>query len=113
MANKKLKNIKTIQINKAQSTLCRVLDIFVPRELTFELTRFCRVARASRLTCTQQTHCGMHASIFSHTQMITRVGILLYVRLESGDDRPGEEHMDLPIISSSFEMATVIKGLLK
>ena len=35
-----------------------------PRELTYELTQFCCVASASRLACTQQTHCGMHTSIF-------------------------------------------------
>ena len=31
-------------------------------------------AASSRLACTQQTHCGMHTSIFSHTQMTTRAG---------------------------------------
>ena len=37
-----------------------------PQELAYELTRFHRVAGKSRLACTQQTHCGMHASISSH-----------------------------------------------
>jgi hypothetical protein len=55
-----------------------------PRELTYELTRFRRGAGASRLACTQQTHCGMHTSFFSHTQMTTRAGSLVYVRVESG-----------------------------
>ena len=36
---------------------------------------------------TQQTHCGMHTSIFSHTQMTTRAGSLVYVRVESGRER--------------------------
>jgi hypothetical protein len=42
-----------------------------PRELTYELTRIRRVAGSSRLACTQQTRCGMHSSIFSHTPTIT------------------------------------------
>ena len=49
--------------------------------------QFRRVAGASRLACTQQTHCGMHTSIFSHTQMTTRAGSLVYVRVESGCER--------------------------
>ena len=55
-----------------------------PRELTYELTWVRRVAGAFWLACTQQTHCGMHASIFLPTQMITRAGSLVYVRVESG-----------------------------
>ena len=55
-----------------------------PRELTYELTRVRRFAGAFWLACTQQTHCGMHASIFLHTQIITRAGSLVYVRVESG-----------------------------
>ena len=58
-----------------------------PRELTYELTQFRRVAGASRLACTQQTHCGMHTSIFSPTQDTTRAGSLDYVRVESGRER--------------------------
>ena len=61
------------------------------RELTFELTRFRRVAGAARLACTQQTHCGMHASIFSHTQTTTRAGSLVYAQVESGRDAAREE----------------------
>ena len=48
-------------------------------------------AASSRLACTQQTHCGMHAAIFSHTQMITQAGSLVYVQAESGHDRAHEE----------------------
>ena len=58
-----------------------------PRELTYELTQFRRVVGASRLACTQQTHCGMHTSIFSPTQDTTRAGSLDYVRVESGRER--------------------------
>ena len=80
--------------------LTTVWHIFDPRQLTFELTRFRRVAGASRLACTQQTHCGMHASIFSHTRMTTRAN-------NSGLCPSGErsrsstrgKNADLPIIS--------------
>ena len=58
-----------------------------PREFTYELTQFRRVAGASQLVCTQQTHCGMHTSIFSHTQMTTQAGSRVYVRVESGRER--------------------------
>ena len=44
-------------------------------------TVFQRVAGVSRLACMQQTHYGMHALIFSHTQMTTRAGSLVYVRV--------------------------------
>ena len=64
-----------------------------PRELTSELTRFRRVAGASPLACTQQTHCGMRASIFSHTRTTMRAGSLVYVRVESGHKRASEENM--------------------
>ena len=57
------------------------------RELTYELTQFRRVAGASRLACTQQTHCGMRTSIFSHTQMTTPSRSLVYVRVTSGRER--------------------------
>ena len=72
-------------------TLCRQRDVFVPRELTYELTQFCCIAGPSQLACTQQTHCDMHASIFSHTQMTTRADSLVYVRVESGCDGTGED----------------------
>ena len=39
-------------------TLRRRLVVYDPRELTYELTRFRLGAGASRLACTQQTHCG-------------------------------------------------------
>ena len=65
---------------------CRLV-VYDPRELTYELTRFHLGAGASRLACTQQTHCGMHTLIFSHTQMTTRAGSLVYVRVESGRER--------------------------
>ena len=77
----------------ARIILWRQRDVFVPRELTFELTRFRRVAGSARLACTQQTDCGMHASIFSHTRTTTRAGSLVYVRVESGRDRAREENM--------------------
>ena len=82
-----------------------------PRVLTYELNQFCRVAGASRLAGTQQTHCGMH--IFSHTQMTTRAGSLVYVRVESGCDPSSTtgNKQTLPIISSSFWMAVGLKGL--
>ena len=83
-----------------------------PRELTYELTQFRRVAGASRLACTQQTHCGMHTSIFSHTQMTTRAGSLVYVRVESGCKRAEGHKRTLPIISSSFWMTVGVKGLI-
>ena len=66
-------------------------DIFVPRELTFELTRFCHVAGLSRQACMQQTHSGMHASIISHTQFTTRAGSLVYIWVGSGGDQTGED----------------------
>ena len=77
------------------------MDIFVKRELTYEPTRFCHITGASQLACKQKTdtYSDDHPS---------RAGSLVYVRVESGRDRAGE---DLPIISSSFEMATVVKGL--
>ena len=53
--------------------------------------RFRRVTGPSRLACTQQTHCGIHASIFSHTRMTTRAGSLVYVRVESSCDQTGED----------------------
>ena len=68
-------------------TLRRRLVVYDPRELTYKLTRFRLGAGASRLACTQQTHCGMHTSIFSHTQMTTQAGSLVYVRVESGRER--------------------------
>ena len=68
-------------------TLRRRLVVYDQRELTYELTRFRRGAGASWLACTQQTHCGMHVSIFSHTQMTTRAGSLVYVRVKSGRER--------------------------
>ena len=37
------------------------------------------------------SHIGMHASIFSHTRTTTWAGSLVYVRVESGRDRPSEE----------------------
>ena len=37
-----------------------------------------------RLACTLQTHCGMHAAIFSHTWITTQVGSLVHVRVGSG-----------------------------
>ena len=77
----------------AELTLWRQRDVFVQREFTFELTRFRRVAGSAWLACTQQTHCGMHASIFSHTRMTTRAGSLVYVRVESGRVRAREENM--------------------
>ena len=62
-----------------------------PRELTYKLTRFRRIADACWSACTQQTHCGMHASIFSHIQMTTRAGSLVHVRVESSHDQPGKD----------------------
>ena len=44
--------------------------------------------------------------------MTTRDGSLVYVRVESDRDRAREDIADLPIISNSFEMATVFKGLM-
>ena len=90
-------------------TLWRQRDVFVPRELTFELTRFRRVAGSARLACTQQTHCGMHASVFSHTQTTTRAGLCPSGERSRSSTR--RKYADLPIISSSFEMATDVKGL--
>ena len=44
---------------------------FDPREFTYEFTRFRSIARMFWLAFTQQTRCGMHASIFLHTQDIS------------------------------------------
>ena len=87
-----------------------------------------------QLACMQQTHCGLHASIFLHTQMTTRAGSLflapmiildfhqniglhtgtrvnVFVQVESSRNRASEYIIDLWIISSSFEMATSVRGL--
>ena len=67
------------------SWLSRIHRHFNPfTTIGHELTRFRRVAGGSHLACTQQTHCGMHASIFSHTQTTTRAGSLGHARVESG-----------------------------
>ena len=73
---------------------------------------FAGVAGTLRLACTQQTHCGMQASIFLHTRMTTRAGSLVYVRVESGryTSKRGYQRT-LPIIFSSFWMAVGLKGL--
>ena len=75
----------------------------------------------SQLACTKQTlacmhlgwpahnrHTGMH---LSHAQMTTRAGSLVYVRVESGCDRTGEDICEPTDHSSSFDMATVVDGL--
>ena len=65
---------------------------------------------AHRPVCTQQTHCGTYASIFSHIQMTTRAGSL---RVESGRDRPGEdisgptEYRSIPDV---LKLLPVLKG---
>ena len=82
-----------------------------PRELTYELTQFRRVAGASRLACTQRTYCGMRTSIFSHTQMTTRAGSLVYVRMERGRENHEGYKRTLPIISSRFWIAVGLRGL--
>ena len=66
--------------------------IFDPRELselTYELARYRRVAGASRLACTQQTL--WHASIFSHTHMITRAAVWFMSKVENDCDRTGKD----------------------
>ena len=78
------------------------VNVFVPRELTFELTRFRYVAGFAGLTRTQQTHCDMQASVFSHTRTTTRAGSLVHVRVETVAISTRGKHADLPIISSSF-----------
>ena len=79
---------KRIEFNQSFLADCVTGD---PRELTYELNRFRRDSGAIRLACTQQTRCGMHASIFLHTQMITRAGSLVYVQIKSGHKRGSED----------------------
>ena len=75
-------------------TLLRRTGTFLPARIDLRTDPDSAASpRPSRLACTQQTHCGMHASIISHTQMIMRAGSLVYVRVESGHDRAGEENM--------------------
>ena len=54
---------------------------------------FAEVAGTSQLACTQQTHCGMHVSIFSHTRMTMQAGSLVYVRVGSGRYSFGRGYM--------------------
>ena len=63
------------------------------------------------LACTQQTHCGMHALIFLHTQIITRAGNLVYVRVESGHKWASEDisglYRSFPAV---FKWLSYVKG---
>ena len=64
-----------------------------------------------RLAFTQQTHCSMHAPIFSHTQMTPGTGSLINVWRRAVDIEHARTYADLPIIPSSFEKVTVVNGL--
>ena len=60
------------------------------------------------LACTQQTHCGMHASIFLHTRMTTWAGSL--VGLCPSREWSQTSQRTLLIISSSFWITIGLKG---
>ena len=59
--------------------------------------------------CTHQTHCGMHASICSHTQTTTGADSLVYARAVGSEQ--ARTYEGPPIISGGFETAAGVRGL--
>ena len=86
-----LKNFFSVFRGTDPLTLWSPLGHICPTRIDLWTDRCSVCCWTARLACTQQTHCGMHASIFSHTQMTTRAGSLVYVRVESGRDRAHKE----------------------
>ena len=70
-------------------------DIFVTWELTFELTLFRRVARASRLACMQQTlwHSCIDFLTYSRRSPMPAVWFMSEWRVVTNRDQAGKENM--------------------
>ena len=74
-------------------TLLRPLGRIRPKRIHLGIPLISPRRGAFELACIQQTvtHCGMHASIFSHTWTTRGAGSLVYVRVGSGRFLAGED----------------------